>query len=306
MTTAAADLVIERDAPIPTWYKVGGRAKRLVRPRSVEDVTRCIEIDPNLRILGDGANLLVADEGVDDLVLATSEMRDWRHVDGPNGAGTRVVASTGANLPKLVTDTVRRGLAGLEGLGGIPASVGGAAIMNAGGTFGQIADVVSRVHVVDRRGKMKAIERSEIQYSYRHSGLTGVIITGVELDLTSGDSSSLRSRLKEVMAYKANSQPMAANSAGCCFRNPTLEHDLKGIGAAGARVSAGMLIDRAGCKGLRIGGAEVSHGHANFLTADADGNANDVIRLMDEVTRRVLDTFGVRLEPEVVVWGRRK
>jgi UDP-N-acetylmuramate dehydrogenase len=305
LATATAELTIERDAPIPTWYKVGGRAKRLARPRSVEDVVRCFEVDPNLRVLGDGANLLVADEGVDELVLATNEMRSWRYEDGPNGPGTRVVAAAGANLPKLVTDSVRRGLAGLEGLGGIPASVGGAAIMNAGGAFGQIADVVARVHVVDRRGKLKSIERRDTPYSYRHSGLTGIVITGVELDLQPGDAAALRSKLKDVMAYKAGSQPMAANSAGCCFRNPTLEHDLKGIGEAGSRVSAGMLIDRTGCKGLRIGGAEVSQGHANFLTADADARANDVIRLMDEVTRRVLDTFGVRLEPEVVVWGRR-
>jgi UDP-N-acetylmuramate dehydrogenase len=306
MATVAADLVIERDAPIPTWYKVGGRARRLMRPRTAEDVLRCIEIDPGLRVLGDGANLLVADEGVEELVLATDLMRDWRYEDGPSGPGTRIVAGAGANLPKLVTESVRRGLAGLEGLGGVPASVGGAAIMNAGGSFGQIADVIARVHVVDRRGGARTLARSQIPYSYRHSGLAGVVITSVEIDLRPGEVQALRSKLKDVMAYKSRSQPMAANSAGCCFRNPTLEHDLKGIGAAGERVSAGMLIDRAGCKGLRIGGAEVSPDHANFLTADADGRANDVIRLMDEVTRRVLDTYGVRLEPEVVVWGRRK
>ncbi len=307
MPSAVDELLIERDAPIPTWYRIGGRARRLARPRSVEDVLRCLEMDPALVVLGDGANLLVADEGVEELVLAMNEpsMRAVRFEDGPRGPGTRVIATAGANLPKLVNESVRRGLAGMEGLGGIPASVGGAAMMNAGGSFGQVADVVSRIHAVRRDGRVVSLERSEVPYSYRHSGLTDVVITAVEMDLTPGDPAALRTRLKEVMAYKAASQPMAANSAGCCFRNPTLARDVEGIGRAGTRVSAGMLIDRAGCKGLRAGGAEVSRGHANFLVASADARANDVIALMDEVVQRVEGAFGVGLEPEVVVWGRR-
>jgi UDP-N-acetylmuramate dehydrogenase len=306
VTTAALGLPIERDAPIPTWYKVGGRARRLARPRSPDDVQACLEIDRNLKVLGDGANLLVADGGVDELVIAFTDpgMRTVRFEDGPRGPGTRIIAGAGANLPKLVTESVRRGLAGLEGLGGIPASLGGAAIMNAGGTFGQIADVIARIHGFDRRGRSITLQRAEIPFAYRHSGLTGYVITSVELDLTPGDTAALRARLKEIMAYKSSSQPMAANSAGCCFKNPTLDHDLKGIAEAGTRVSAGMLIDRAGCKGLRVGGAEVSQGHGNFLIAHEEARADDVIRLMDDVTRRVLDAYGVKLEREVVVWGR--
>jgi UDP-N-acetylmuramate dehydrogenase len=305
VATTTLGLELERNAPIPTWYKVGGGARRLARPRSAEDVLRCLETDANLKVLGDGANLLVADGGVDELVIALTEpaMRAVRFEDGPRGPGTRVVAGAGANLPKLVTESVRRGLAGLEGLGGVPASVGGAAIMNAGGSFGQIADVVSRVRGFDRRGREIILERPQIAFSYRHSGLNGIVITSVELDLSPGDPAPLRAKLKEVMAYKSSSQPMAANSAGCCFKNPTLEHDLKGIGAAGSRVSAGMLIDRAGCKGLRIGGAEVSRGHGNFLVAHEGARADDVIRLMQAVERRVLEEFGVTLEGEVVVWG---
>jgi UDP-N-acetylmuramate dehydrogenase len=110
--------------------------------------------------------------------------------------------------------------------------------------------------------------------------------------------------LKEVMAYKKSTQPMGEKSAGCCYRNPTLRGDIDGIAAAGARVSAGMLIDRAGCKGLCVGGARVSEQHANFLTVRAGARAADVISLMERVERRVLDRFGVSLEREVVVWRR--
>jgi len=313
--TATLQLEIERNVPIQTWYRVGGSARRLARPRSIDDVRRCIEIDSNLRVLGDGANLLVADEGVQELVLAFTDraMQAVRFEDGPSGPGSRMIAMAGANLPKLITDTVRRGLEGLEGLGGIPASIGGAAVMNAGGTFGQIADVIACIHTIDRQGRERTLQRSQIDYSYRHSGLSGVVITCVELDLRPGDPAALRGRLKDVMAYKKNSQPMGANSAGCCFRNPSIRRDIalaagwtkdsSGDASDLIRVSAGMLIDRAGCKGLRIGSAEVSQGHANFLVADTGGRAGDVIALMAECSRRVFDAFGVRIEPEVVVWG---
>jgi UDP-N-acetylmuramate dehydrogenase len=354
VAVAHSELIIERDVPIDTWYRVGGGAKRLARPRTVEDLRRCLELDPALRVLGDGANLLVGDEGVQELVVALSEapMQAVRFEDGPRGPDTHIVAMAGANLPRLVTETVRRGLVGLEGLGGIPASLGGAAVMNAGGTFGQIADVIARIHALDRRGREVTLERGEIGYSYRHSGLNHLLITCVEMVLVPGDKVGLRHRLKEIMAYKSGSQPMAANSAGCCFRNPTVprelalsrgwvkmnseghegpeEHRGRKLGEEVAsksveawsnlfssppspppspsdiseiRVSAGMLIDRAGCKGLRIGSAHVSTGHANFLVADKGGRAGDVIALMREVQRRVAEAFGVQLQPEVVVWG---
>ncbi len=148
------------------------------------------------------------------------------------------------------------------------------------------------------------LPREMIDFGYRRSGLKGLVITRVEFSLQPGDGSALRARLLEVMAYKKKSQPMKENCAGCAFKNPTLSADLAGIGAAGARVSAGMLIDKAGCKGLRMRSAEVSPLHGNFLTADTGGKARDVIELMDEVRRRVMDRFGVGLENEVVVWRR--
>jgi UDP-N-acetylmuramate dehydrogenase len=296
----ALEPAIERDAPIPTWFGVGGRAERLAMIEREDDLRRCVEIDPDLRVLGEGANLLVADEGVGELVVSmmTVPMRRFEIDD------ETIVAMGGASLATLVTSSVREGLAGLEGLGGIPATIGGAVMMNAGGTFGQIADVVERVHAIDRTGAEVALDRGDIDFGYRHSGLGGLIVSRVELRLRRGDSTALRGRLKETMAYKKTSQPMADKSAGCVFKNPTLSRDVDGIGGAGERVSAGMVIDRAGCKGLGVGGASVSELHANFVVSRRGSTATDALTLIDMVEARVLERFGIALERELVVWRR--
>lgn len=293
-------LTIEPLNPIPTWFRVGGGTSRFSRPLTALQLASCLVIDSKLKVLGDGANLLVDDEGIDDLVVSL-DSGDFAAVEFE---GDLVRVGAGVNLPKLVTESVRRGLAGLEGLGGIPATIGGAIVMNAGGAFGQIADVVSRVHALRRDGQMVTLTRSEIDFGYRRSGLNHLLITGAELQLRSADPVALREQLKHVMAYKSKSQPLGDDSAGCCFKNPTLAADLDGIGTAGARVSAGLLIDRAGLKGLVVGGARVSDRHGNFLVAEPGGKARDVIHLMALVTQRVAERFGVTLEPEVVVWRR--
>jgi UDP-N-acetylmuramate dehydrogenase len=305
---ATADLQIEKNAPIPTWFGIGGGADRLARPASIDDLRRCIELDPGLRVFGDGANLLVDDPGVSELVVELTEFTSVRR-DDTTGA---MIAGAGVNLFDLINQTVRVGLAGLEGLGGIPATVGGAAIMNAGGAFGQFSDAVARIHALDRSGRTLVLERSQIDFGYRRSGLNHLIITAVELNLCPGDPIALRARHKEVMAYKKSTQPMAANSAGCVFKNPHVPAALAerlGQPAAGdqsgpQRMSAGMLLDRAGCKGMTVGGAQVSDWHANFFITHKGAAARDVIELMRQAAARVKDTFGVDLEREVVVWSR--
>ncbi len=300
-------LTIERDVDLPTWFKVGGRAESFVRARSADDVRQCLELDPDLLILGDGANLLVDDGGVDRLVLAFHDPDD---ADFPMSAvrwgddRTPTHAPAGASLFRMIPEAVRRGLGGLESLAGIPGTIGGAAMMNAGGAFGQFADVVVRVHAMDRRGREHTLERKDIAFGYRRSGLDRLIVLGADLDLKPGDPARLRELFKDVMAYKKRTQPMDANSAGCAFKNPVLPHDLEGIGARGQRLSAGLLIDRAGCKGLRLGSAEVSTVHGNFIFAHEGGRAGDVIAIMDAVRARVMDRFGVSLENEVVIWRR--
>ena len=304
MSRVLEHLEILEGAPIPTWFAVGGVADRLCRPSDASGVSRCVRAmapgDGPIRVLGDGANLLVDDAGVDGLVLDTAGL-DTVEIDPVNGF---VRAGAGVKLPKLITRTARLGLAGLEVLAGIPASVGGAAVMNAGGKFGSIADVISAVEVVrDDDGTVARVGRDSIGYGYRRSGLAGVVVA-VEFQLEPGDPVPIRDRLKSCMEYKKASQPMSADSAGCCFKNPVVPDSIDGVAEAGTRVSAGLLLDRAGCKGLRVGGAGVSEAHANFLVTDAGACARDVVGLMERVAARVYEAYGVMLEREVVVWSR--
>lgn len=297
--------VTER-APIQTWFGVGGGADRLARPQTPEQVRECLELDPHAKVLGDGANLLVCDEGVAELVidLKNPGFRGWEIDD----SGGEVRAKAGADLAKLIGECVRRGLGGLEALAGVPATLGGAVMMNAGGTFGEIGQFVTAVHAMDRQGRLVTLARDAIDFGYRRSGLCGLVILGVDLKLKHEDRAVLRQRHLGVMERKRGSQPLRANSAGCCFKNPTLAHEVRDLGEhgePGKRVSAGLLIDRAGLKGLRVGGAVVSDRHANFLVPDEGATASDVISLMREVERRVKERFGVVLEREVVVWERR-
>lgn len=302
MSRAATLPEIERDAPIPTYFKVGGRADRLTRPTSIEELQACLHAEPDLRVLGDGANLLVDDAGVSELVVKLDHPA-FRSVEINESTGV-VVAGGGADLAKLIHACVRTGLAGVEGLIGIPASLGGAAFMNAGGAYGQIADAVKSVTALNKQGELVRIPRENIAYAYRTSGLFDLVITEVELQLTPGDPEAARSRLKEIMDQKARTQPLAAKTCGCVFRNPVLRHDLEGIGKAHERVGAGLLIDRAGGKGLACGPCAVSERHANFIETSAGATASDILCLIEKVQKLVHDRFEVHLETEVVVWRR--
>ena len=302
MTATTQAPMMTRHAPIPTWYRVGGRADLLARPESEEQLAQVIGCDGPVRVLGAGANLLVADDGVDGVVVSLAGGVFGQVEVDP--ASNLVIAGAGVDLRRLITLTSNEGLAGLEILGGIPASVGGAVRMNAGGTFGQIAQSVARVHIVGPDGQERALDAWEIDFGYRHSGLEDAVITRVAFALTPEDPKALRDRLRACMDHKKQTQPMSEHSAGCTFKNPLLTAGIKDIGQPGMRVSAGKLIDRAECKGLRVGGAEVSTRHANFFVTRRGATATDLIALMDEVARRVFDHFGVRLEREVVVWER--
>jgi UDP-N-acetylmuramate dehydrogenase len=309
MLTMPADVTITRDRPIRTWFNCGGRASRYAQPMTIDQLRQCLAIDGALRVLGDGANLLIADEGVDELVIELNT-GDFAAVQidmhAADGYGI-VRAGAGVNLPKLIHQTHAAGLCGLEVLGGIPASIGGAAVMNAGGAFGEIGTFIDAVEVMSRDGQVHTLPRSACTFGYRHSTFGQIdrpIITAVHLRLTAGDAAAARAKLLDVMAYKKRTQPMAADSAGCTFKNPTLVAPIETIGDAGQRVSAGLLIDRAGCKGLRIGGAEVSTQHGNFFITHPGCTATDLLHLMAEVRRRVHSAFGVTLRPEVAIWGR--
>ena len=290
---SAATLAITRDAPLETWFGVGGRADRYAEPRTVEDLRALLaEHDPEtgpVRVIGDGANLLVADDGADGLVLSLAAMNSAKWTE------TGLTAGAGALLPRLVVESVRQGLAGLEGLGGVPASLGGALRMNAGGAFGEIGPAVKAVRVLDPAGRQHRLEPPELGFGYRRSNLAGLIVVEAELALAPEAPEPLRDRLKEVMAHKKEAQPLGDRSAGCVFKNPEV---------GGERVSAGRLIDKAGLKGERAGGATVSERHGNFITVEPGATAADVLTLIDRVRARVASETGVELERELVVWRR--
>lgn len=317
MPTTTHPAPTQANAPVPTWFGVGGAADLLARPESLDQLCACLETDRRAKILGDGANLLVADSGVRGLVIALDHPC-FSAIERTSQSPTHVTvrAGAGVRLPRLITETVRDGLGGLEGLAGVPASVGGAVMMNAGGAMGQTGDAVSAVGVLARDGTAHTLARNTIAFEYRRATLFAdprrpdpapelgpPVVLWAEFKLKRADPAALRQRLKQAMAAKAAAQPMGERSAGCAFKNPVLPADLPGMGVAGSTLSAGMLIDRAGCKGLRVGGAEVSARHANFITAGPGARAADVLGLMRQVRERVHAAFGVRLEPEVVVWG---
>lgn len=302
MSTASDQLNIIHDAPIPTWFHIGGRADRLAKPMNTGELLACLGLDDGLRLLGEGANLLVDDDGVSDLVVS---LQQGSFLDTLIDESTGLVhAGAGVALPGLINRCVRSGLGGLEKLAGIPATLGGAIIMNAGGAFGEISQYIAQVHAIDRAGREHSFDRGQIDFAYRQSHLNHLIITGAVLQLEIGDREEIAESRARCMRYKADSQPLGDKSAGCVFKNPTLTERIEDFGNEGDRVSAGMLIDRAGLKGLSVRGATVSQVHANFITTTPEARAHDVIELIELVRQRVLDRFGINLHNELVIWSR--
>ncbi|MGA2232797.1 MAG: UDP-N-acetylmuramate dehydrogenase [Tepidisphaeraceae bacterium] len=292
--TGLERIVTENEPLAPhTWYKLGGPARWYVRPQSIEDLqeaaTRCAEADIPIYVLGLGANLLVSDEGVYGAVFRLDH-EVFRRV---NLNGTTVEVGAGADMQKLVLRTVRAGLSGIECLAGIPGTVGGGLRMNAGGKFGDIGAVVSSVQVSGPSGPVFTRTKDDLVFDYRRSNITSTFILGATLELEEDDPQRIMAKTKEIWMYKRNSQPLNTKNAGCIFKNP------RGL-------SAGALIDQAGLKGLRVGGAEISSKHANFIVAHPGCRAEEVFKLIKLVRERVYDKHQLQLESEVKVWGLRE
>ncbi len=282
---------MQPDAPLAplTWFNLGGPAKYLVRPDSVEQlqkiVTRLAEAEIPMYVLGSGANLLVRDEGVNGAVIHLS------HAAFKNVAVNEHLLTVGAGMDvqKLLRHCTHHGLSGLECLAGIPGSVGGEIRMNAGGAFGDIGSNVRTVTVMDAAGRIYQRTRDDLLFSYRKTNISAKFVLEAAFDLTPEEPQNILSRVKEIWMYKKNSQPLADKSAGCIFKN-----------ADGK--SAGALIDQAGLKGATVGGAEVSGRHANFIVARPGATASDVFALIAKIQKAVAEKFGVNLETEVVIW----
>jgi UDP-N-acetylmuramate dehydrogenase len=296
---AGLNIRLETDVPLGprTWYGIGGPAKVLAHPSSVQQLSelaqRSHQRGIRTYVLGAGANLLIGDQGVQEGIVIQLDDPAFRQC---RLAGNLVTVGAGYDLAKLVLDTAKAGLGGLECLAGIPASVGGALRMNAGGAFGDIGPAVARVQVMSDAGQVYYRDRDDLVFNYRKSNIVARYILEVELELAPDDPDEISRRVKEVFLYKKNSQPLADNSAGCAFKNPQPDEEHPDP------KSAGWLIDQCGLKGHRIGSAAVSDRHANFIVADKGGKAGDVLALLDHVQQTVRARFGIDLEREVVVW----
>ena len=283
--------IVKEHCPLAsfTWYGLGGAADFFVRPKNTEQlravIQRCRENEIPFRILGYGSNLLVGDEGVRGAVLKLDAEAFCSFEFNDN----TLVAGAGANLNKLVLDSVRKGLSGMEALTGIPGSVGGAVRMNAGGSFGDIGSSVRSVTLMDKQGEVFEKEKPELVFDYRWVNVTAPVILKATMDLTESDPDAMLKTVKEVWIYKKNSQPLNTKNAGCIFKNP------RGL-------SAGALIDRAGLKGEQVGGAVVSTKHGNFITTEQGCSSSDVKKLIKLIQTRVKDAFGVDLETEIEIW----
>jgi UDP-N-acetylmuramate dehydrogenase len=286
------DEVVQENVPLKpyTWYKIGGPARWFIRPRNVEELQeaakRCTENDIPIYVLGLGANLLVSDEGVNGAVFRLDHDH-WRRVKFD-----KQVAEVGAgvDMQKLIIRACRQGLAGIESLAGIPGTVGGGVRMNAGGKFGDIGAVVTRVQVMDADGILFERFKDDLVFEYRSTNISAKFILGATLELDEDDPDRIMKRTKEIWMYKRNTQPLNTKNCGCIFKNP------RGL-------SAGALIDQTGLKGMRVGGAEVSDKHANFIVAHPGCSADDVLKLMKIIQEKVYDKHQVQLESEVQVWG---
>lgn len=292
---AAAGLLgdrARRDVPLGplTTYRVGGAAALFVEARSPGDLTAVAAAvaatGVATLVVGKGSNLLVADAGFPGVALVLGE--EFAAVDV---AGTTVRAGGAAALPVVARRTVREGLTGFEWAVGVPGSIGGAVRMNAGGHGSDMAASLVHARIVDlRTGADERVPAADLDLGYRRSNVgASRVVVEATLGLAAGDRAAGERTLSEIVAWRRANQPGGQN-AGSVFANP-------------AGDSAGRLIDAAGCKGLRVGTAAVSTKHANFFQADAGGSADDVVALMAEVRRRVLDHAGVDLHPETRLVG---
>jgi len=274
-----------------TSFKIGGPADILLFPASLTELCEAVKIcgqnDVPVTVIGKGSNLLVRDKGVRGLVVKMDE-----HLAYIRRQGSHVIAGAGIFLKDLAERAAAWGLSGIEFAVGIPGTLGGAIVMNAGAYEGEIKDVISRVTAVDKSGVLHHFSGEELIFGYRSSPFQKrqYIVAEAELCLVEEDSDTIATRIRELTVRRESRQPLELPSAGSTFKRPPGYY-------------AGTLIEQSGLKGLRFGGAQVSEKHAGFIVNAGDASANDVLSLIKEVQMRVHHKFGVELYPEVQVIG---
>ncbi len=287
--TALPGLDLRRDEPMSRRcsFRIGGPAALLALPRGEEELLALCRL---LRekgeapfIMGNGTNLLVADEGLEQIVIQCAEGLSAVRVEG-----TAVYAEAGATLAQTASAALQAGLGGMEFAAGIPGSLGGAVSMNAGAYGGEMKDIVWQTRYLDENLALRTVTGEDHAFAYRHSAFsdTGALILSTVLSLSPGNKEDISARMKELAAKRRASQPLELPSAGSTFKRP-----VGGYAAA--------LIDEAGLKGFSIGGAQVSAKHAGFVVNAGGATCQDVLRLMEHIQNTVYARSGILLEPEV-------
>lgn len=278
-----------------TSLRIGGPADIFAMP---QDLSSLKNMHINLRRnkipffpLGGGTNILVRDGGIEGAVISLRSFRRTGVLSKDNKYAY-LFAEAGTLLQRIVNFSKENGYSGVEGLAGIPGTVGGAIFGNAGAFGYEMKDVLISVEVMDIEGRIKRFKAEEINFGYRSTSISqNELILGAEIKLKKDEKEEVSAKIDDFLEKKREKQPLREPSAGCVFKNP-------------AGLSAGKLIDEAGCKGIKIGDVEVSSIHANFFINKGRANASDFIRLMEEVAHRVKERFGVVLEPEIKIVGR--
>jgi UDP-N-acetylmuramate dehydrogenase len=271
-----------------TSFHIGGPADVLVEPVDVEDVARLTrqthEQALPLFVLG-GTNVLVRDKGIRGVVVSLAKLRAIKEEPG-----SVLYAEGGVGMPTLIGHAIRRSLAGLEWAAGIPGTVGGCVVMNAGTRLGEMKDSVKAVRIVSSKGALIHCPAESIDFRYRRATLPPGVVVGVWLQLRTGVRSDIGQIVKDYLHYRRNTQPLTLPSAGCVFKNPLND-------------SAGRLVEAAGLKGTSVGDAQVSTKHANFIVNQGHASAADVLSLIKKVRARIARKMGIKLELELKIVG---
>lgn len=274
-----------------TTFRIGGPAACFVRPQDAGQVERilhiCRENEVPWFILGNGSNLLVSDRGFDGVIIQI-----YRNMSRIQVSGHHMTVQAGALLSAVAKQALREGLSGLEFASGIPGTVGGAVVMNAGAYGGEMKDVVESVTVLDEEGAVRKLAREELQMGYRTSLVKkkGYTVLEAVLKLNDGDPAAISARMEELKEQRVSKQPLEYPSAGSTFKRPE-------------GYFAGKLIMDSGLRGFRVGGAQISEKHCGFVINTGDATAEDVVRLIRQVQDIVYKKFHVKLEPEVRFLG---
>lgn len=282
--------MVRFDAPLKeyTSFHIGGPADVLVAPADVEDVVRLAmqthEQKLPIFVLG-GTNLLVRDKGIRGVVVSLAKLRAIKEEPG-----SVLYAEGGVGMPTLIAHAIRRSLSGLEWAAGIPGTVAGCVVMNAGTRLGEMKDSVKAVRIVSPKGALIDCPAEAIEFRYRRATLPPGIVVGVWLQLRPGVRADIEKAVKDYLHYRRDTQPLRQPSAGCVFKNPLND-------------SAGRVVEAAGLKGTSVGDAQVSTKHANFIVNQGHASAADVLSLIKKVRTRIVRKMGIKLELELKVVG---